>query len=394
VILLSHPTGNSGVRQTILAIQELNLLEAFYTTLGISEKTLSHLPQYIQAILFRRAYAVDSKKLHTYPNCEIIRLIGKALNLNLIHTDTLYRNLDHAVEKNLHRHATLKSVYAYEDGSYATFREAKKRGIRTIYELPIAYWKTAHTLLAEEALRYPEWKPTIGAMYDNAEKCARKEAEIELADVIICPSDFVLKSIPEKIRSQKRCHLAHYGTKVQQLSIENHNEGPLRVLFVGSMSQRKGLADLFEAMKLLPKKACQLQVLGTPLMPISFYKKAYSDFELLSPRPHCQVMECMSQADVLVLPSIVEGRALVQLEALSCGLPLIITPNTGGEDLIDPGQTGFLIPIRSPEAIAEKITWLLDDRDACLRMKTRCLQKAFEVDWRYFRAKIKHILTS
>ena len=50
----------------------------------------------------------------------------------------------------------------------------------------------------------------------------------------------------------------------------------------------------------------------------------------------------MKEHDALVLPSIVEGRALVQQEALSCGLPIIVTPNTGGEDLIEEGTTGYL----------------------------------------------------
>ena len=62
----------------------------------------------------------------------------------------------------------------------------------------------------------------------------------------------------------------------------------------------------------------------------------------------------MQDHDALILPSIIEGRALVQQEALSCGLPIITTPNAGGADLIEEGMTGHLVPIRSPEIIAEK----------------------------------------
>ena len=56
----------------------------------------------------------------------------------------------------------------------------------------------------------------------------------------------------------------------------------------------------------------------------------------------------MKAHDALVLPSIVEGRALVQQEALACRLPIIVTPNAGGEDLVEEGITGHLVPIRSP----------------------------------------------
>jgi glycosyltransferase involved in cell wall biosynthesis len=63
------------------------------------------------------------------------------------------------------------------------------------------------------------------------------------------------------------------------------------------------------------------------------------------------------------------------------GLPLIITPNTGGEDLIVPGETGFLVPIRRPDAIAEKIAWLADHRDALPQMRLAAVRKAEEYPW-------------
>jgi glycosyltransferase involved in cell wall biosynthesis len=121
------------------------------------------------------------------------------------------------------------------------------------------------------------------------------------------------------------------------------------------MSQRKGLADLFEAMKLLKGEPISLSILGQPSMPMEFYRKQFSEFEYFPPCSNQKVREIMKAHDALVLPSIVEGRALVQQEALSCGLPIIVTPNAGGEDLVEEGITGHLVPIRSPEKIAEAI---------------------------------------
>ena len=84
----------------------------------------------------------------------------------------------------------------------------------------------------------------------------------------------------------------------------------------------------------------------------------------------------MHQHDALVLPSIVEGRALVQLEAVACGLPIIVTPNTGGDDLIEDGVTGHLVPIRSPRDIAEKIMMLLANKCSRNDIAQRCIKKA------------------
>ena len=89
----------------------------------------------------------------------------------------------------------------------------------------------------------------------------------------------------------------------------------------------------------------------------------------------------MSRHDALLMPSIVEGRALVQQEALSCGLPVITTSNAGGEDLIDEGKTGFLIPIRSPNVIAEKISLLLDCKINRRDRIEICQKKAAQYSW-------------
>ena len=89
----------------------------------------------------------------------------------------------------------------------------------------------------------------------------------------------------------------------------------------------------------------------------------------------------MNEHDALILPSIVEGRALVQQEAMSCGLPIVATPNAGGEDLIDEGITGHLIPIQSPAKIAEKILSLQDAQENKTDIKKACVRKAKSYTW-------------
>ena len=92
----------------------------------------------------------------------------------------------------------------------------------------------------------------------------------------------------------------------------------------------------------------------------------------------------MKEHDALVLPSIVEGRALVQQEALSCGLPIIVTPNTGGEDLIKEGITGYLVPIRSPEKIAEAISSMMANWKNREAIQKLCQKKAREYTWQNY----------
>src|SRR5206468_217944 len=71
------------------------------------------------------------------------------------------------------------------------------------------------------------------------------------------------------------------------------------------------------------------------------------------PLPHPQLAERLRSADVFVLPSIEEGLVRTAIEAMACGLPVVLTPNTGANDMVEPGLNGEVVPIRDPRAIAD-----------------------------------------
>jgi len=83
--------------------------------------------------------------------------------------------------------------------------------------------------------------------------------------------------------------------------------------------------------------------------------------EVIGRLPQQELARYMSTSHVMVLPSIEEGLALVQGQAMACGCPLISSYHTGGEDLFDEGVEGFLVPIRSPQIIADRLQKLADD---------------------------------
>ena len=200
-----------------------------------------------------------------------------------------------------------------------------------------------------------------------------------------------MESIPPEIRNRVPCQISPFGSPRNSLiptNKERKQDRLLKILFVGSMSQRKGLADIFEAMKLLKKDPVKLSILGQPSMPMEFYRKQCSDFKYYPPCTHTKVREIMLQHDALILPSIVEGRALVQQEALSCGLPIIVTKNAGAEELIDEGITGYLIPIRCPEKIAEKVLSFLNNKQSRMDIAHECIKKAQSYTWSGYAQKI------
>ena len=159
--------------------------------------------------------------------------------------------------------------------------------------------------------------------------------------------------------------------------------GPLRVIFVGSLGQRKGLSYLFDACRSLGR-AVELTLIGT--LPLETCPALETELKRERVRwipscPHAEVLAEMAAHDVFVFPSLFEGFGLVLLEAMAMGLPIIATAHTAAPDLIDDGQEGFLVPIRSAEAIAAKLSRLHDDRDLINLMGARAAEKAAAFTW-------------
>lgn len=400
-VLLSHPTGNANVREALRTLEENRLLARFITSISWKDESAINkmLPAALKNQLQRRQFRLDPGKIVTRPVPEFLRLTSARFKLpwlsRYFDVDRIYRGIDN-LTCDLLEEFELDAVYCYEDGALKTFQSAKAMGLRCFYDLPIAYWETAKSLLTEEAERLPQWARTIPGTNDSPEKLARKTEEAELADVIITPSQFVLNSLPRRIREEKECVVLPFGTSTspEYKSRETPKNAPLRVLFAGSLTQRKGLADLFHAFQLVDSEEVELVVMGSLCAPLDFYRKEYRNFVYEPPRPHDKVLQLMSECDVFVLPSLVEGRALVQLEALSVGLPLIISHNTGGEDLLSEDcPTGFAVDIRNPQQIAEKVEWFVKNRSLIDEMKENCREHARKITWNGYRSSLYQLLS-
>jgi len=407
MILLSHPTGNAFVRALLATLHEAGLLGQFETGIAVrgSEPWLRWLPSGWRREALRRHFDLPADRLVTHPAMELARLAALRAGVTFLtrheqgrfSVDAVYQAVDRAVAEALPQTRSrrdIRAVYAYEDGALETFRAARRLGLGRVYDLPIAYWETSRRLMEEEQQRMPHWRITMEALWDSQEKVDRKTEELALAEVVVCPSDFVRDTLPAAAQAGKTCLVAPFGSPPLPPGepARRPRGGKLRVLFAGSMSQRKGLADLFGAMKQLNRSDVELVVFGSPVAPMPFYRHEYADFIHEPPRPHAEVLRLMETCDVLVLPSIVEGRALVQQEALSRGLPVIVTRHAGGADLVVEGETGFLVPIRSPEAIAEKLDWLASNREALEAMRPAARRMAAARSWEAYGAAIAGLL--
>jgi glycosyltransferase involved in cell wall biosynthesis len=156
------------------------------------------------------------------------------------------------------------------------------------------------------------------------------------------------------------------------------------VLFVGQLGQRKGISYLMEALKRLAVP-WKLTLVGQPIARPPAMEKALSENTWVATAPHEEVLRLMREHDVLVFPSLFEGLGLVNLEAMSQGMVVIPTPNTGAQDLFKDGDGGFVVPIRSADAIAERLTQLGEDRALLARMSAQAQAVAARWSWKRYR---------
>jgi glycosyltransferase involved in cell wall biosynthesis len=202
----------------------------------------------------------------------------------------------------------------------------------------------------------------------------------ESSDYILCPSEFVRRSFIEKGFDQERLLKVNFGftpMKTATGTSVTEDKECFRVLYVGQLHFRKGLRYAIEAFKRLKHPKKEFVIVGaksgiTGLEKIQLPKEVVFTGTLKGEELNDQYRK----ASVFILPSLEEGLALVQLEALSFGIPILITTSTGGDDIIKNGVHGFIVPPADANALAEKLQEMADDKQLLQSMSHQALEAA------------------
>jgi starch synthase len=409
MILLSHPIGNEFVREALAAFDSADILTEFWTAISWNPKSPVNraLPRPIRELFGRRSFPESIRsRTRTLPAREAVRLLAGAAGFSSRHEtgafsiDAVFRELDKKVAQRLRKidppsqgygaAGNVRAVYAYEDGALETFHAARNLNLQRIYDLPIGYWRVGQRIFAEEAEREPEWAPTLSGTLDSADKLARKDDELRLATCVIVASAFTKQTLAESPCTAK-IDIVPYGAPSAISGEIAKAPGRLRVLFAGSLGQRKGLSYLLKAVEML-RGDVELTLLGrkaaSGCAPLEAAVRKYRWLPTLS---HGAVLREMQNHDVLVLPSLFEGFGLVILEAMAQGKPVITTDHTAGPDIIENEIDGFIVPIRSAEAIAQKLELLARDRERLMSMKAAARSKAQSRGWESYRRRLVEV---
>lgn len=192
---------------------------------------------------------------------------------------------------------------------------------------------------------------------------ARELAEYERADAIAVPSNFVRDSFVARGVAAERLCLLPYGGDLSRFRPLGPKDAHFRILFVGQHGIRKGLSYLLQAVRRAGIAGAELVLTGLeqPETATLLDRDRGVAVTMTGVLHGNDLVREMSRASVLVLPSVEEGLAMVMAEAMACGTPVIATANTGAADLFTDGVEGFIVPIRDPDALADRLVRLAGD---------------------------------
>jgi glycosyltransferase involved in cell wall biosynthesis len=179
---------------------------------------------------------------------------------------------------------------------------------------------------------------------------------LALADVIVCPSEFVRRSLPEE--AWPRARVIPFGAPALGEPPPRDGGGEVTVLFAGNVNYRKGIVFLLEAWRRLAPAGARLVICGRIHRPWDrLIERAPPSVRFLG---HCADMRGhYAAADLFVLPSLMEGSAKAVLEAMAHGLPSVVSTHTG--TVVEHGREGLVVPPADVDALAEALDRLIGD---------------------------------
>lgn len=403
-LILHHSQGNANVRASAIGFAEAGLLAEFHTSIACFQGSLLDSianVSFLSEIRRRRFDSLLKPFTHTSPAIEVGRLLSLRAGFNkftrqetgIFSVEAATRSLDKKVAAGLKnaKNNGIGAVYAFEDGAFFSFKEARRLGLQCFYDLPTGYWRAKLSILEEEKKRFPEWQNTISGLNDSADKLARKDEEIKMADSIFVASRFTastLKDFPGKLPSVQVIPYGFPEVAVGRGYTNNTAHEPVKLLFVGSLSQQKGIANLFKAVNAIGNSV-SLTVIG---------RKGNEDCTALNSElakhrwipsmPHQYILNMMREHDVLVFPTLFDGFGLVISEAMSQGTPVIATFNSGGPDIIRHGENGWLVEAGSTAALQATIEDLVKNPEAIVKAGRAAMETARLRPWEVFKQEL------
>jgi glycosyltransferase involved in cell wall biosynthesis len=284
------------------------------------------------------------------------------------------------------------AVFVTQTAGLATLRRSTELGAQAFLDCPIVHYRYAERLLREELGAAPAFAGTMQFHRFTDAYRRRVDAEIAAASRLIVYTDLVAASFEEDGVDRRKIVVSALGVDLELFRpAARADDGVFRVLFVGQVSQRKGLSYLLESFRLADLGRAELMVVGR-LVGDAGRHLAQPNVHHLPHVPRWALPAIYETADVFVLPTLIEGMPQTALEAMASGLPVIVSENAFGREILQDGRDCFVVPIRDSEAIAQRLRELQGDPNLRVEMGQAARRRAEAFTWSAFADRIREAI--
>jgi glycosyltransferase involved in cell wall biosynthesis len=277
------------------------------------------------------------------------------------------------------------AVHAYEDCSLLPFKEAKRLGKACVYDLTSPFYSTWQRHQLELSHRYSDWLPFGGFGANDAVSLEQKHREMEFADLVLVASLFVEGTVRETF-PHKNIAIIPYGVDLDFWTPRPVDEprGPLRFIYAGQISVRKGAPLLVEAWEKASLKDAELHLVGSWELAEAKRRSLPRGVRWFPACPSQALRERYRDSDIFVFPSFSDGFGLVLLEAMACGLPTIASVASGGPDIIT-RSCGRVFPAGDVDCLVGLLRWFDRNRGDIPDMARAAREEAERWTWSSYR---------
>lgn len=406
-VVVANPSSNPEMSAAATGLAREALLARYHVPLAFTSRQLAAIERLPDALVepirreaTRRVVPDCVSPVHvrrTAPVSDVIRVATGRLAM-MPETEKIawgYRHarfFDRAVARKLGRvdDAILAVAGA---ATRQTLRKARSLGLDCWLDFPLPHHASAIATLQTEARLKPEYASTLQFVSGGNPAWLAPEVhhQAELAQHLLLLSSYARRTFAEAGVDERKMHVVPLGVDVELFQpAPRVDDGVFRVLFVGQITQRKGVSYLVDAFRAAALPRSELVLAGAivgsaPWARIEGVRHA-------PPRPRAELPSLYATADVVVLPSLVEGFGLTALEAMACGRPVIVSEHTFGSDIVEDNIQGWTIPIRDPDAIVDRISLLARDPERRTAMGRAARTRAEEFTWARYGARISGLL--
>ena len=283
-----------------------------------------------------------------------------------------------------------------------SLKASKIKGFRTILNCSIAHHGWMNLYLKDEEESNPRWSHLLQGNNLSNFRIKLLDHEINMSEIILVGSTFVKDTFVKSGINENKIKVIPLGSNIAKFygtdAIERLNprraiDEPINIVMVGQLTQRKGLSYLIDALGLvnLPLGS-QLLLVGAETMgPVSNLINNPS-VKLLGHKNRSEISEILEHADLFILPSLVEGFPLAAIEAFAFGVPVCVTSNSFGEDVISSFENGFVIPPRDSLAIAEILRFAISEPKLLHQIGLKGKIRSNLFTWEEYKLNINHFL--